>query len=211
MSIIIADDLTGRLTGKIIKKLNFDSIDAAQEFARNGKSESPKLNRILVEKNGIPYLSVVADSSNGPEWSRRLKRENFNIGNDAEEVLNSPDFTSIDNNVSIITMAIIAGKVFKDDERITKNIRAYARELGFTEPVHGHGCLIRVNLSDEDIEKIGLCGVVTMHGGSHLLGANGGGDGRWLRACGGDLGNGWSRGHGFAFVVSQLVLKIQTL
>ncbi|MFM7088108.1 MAG: hypothetical protein ACKOW9_01045 [Candidatus Paceibacterota bacterium] len=101
--------------------------------------------------------------------------------------------------------------MFKDNERITKHIRNVAADRELQKPNAEIACLIREKFTDKDIGEMGLIWIVAMHepikdydGDPLLLYAYRLGDGRWLDAYYSNPGNGWFRGFGFAFAVSQV-------
>ena len=106
-------------------------------------------------------------------------------------------------------MAVLPGKLYSDDERITRNIRADAKKRKMTDLPAEVACLIRDMFSDEEIKEMGLDWIITMHepipdsdGDPGVLGTNRF-DGYRLVAYGGHPGHGWDREYGFAFSVAQ--------
>jgi len=170
--------------------------------------------RSWCEKDGVIYLPpLVSDGTMGPLWIPRLEKKGFRVGDYAKQVLRSPDFKP--TNGVTTEVAILKGVLFKDDDRITKNIRAKAYTGIFTQgrklfdPNAEMACLIREKFTDEDIEAMGLWYIVAMHepindsdGDPYLLSADRYDDGRWLSACDYRPDYRWFRGLGFAFAVS---------
>jgi len=172
--------------------------------------------RSWCEKDGVIYLPpLVSDGTMGPLWIPRLEKKGFRVGDYAKQVLRSPDFKP--TNGVTTEVAILKGVLFKDDDRITKNIRAKAYTGIFTQgrklfdPNAEMACLIREKFTDEDIEAMGLWYIVAMHepindsdGDPYLLYASRNVDGRWLDACSDRPDSRWDRVLGVAFAVSQV-------
>lgn len=92
----------------------------------------------------------------------------------------------------------------------TKEIRAEAAKRGWVTPPAEVGPLLSAELSDEDIEGMGLWYVVTAHEPIEdsdrdpgVLYSDRDGDGRCLGASYGRPDSGWGGGGGFGFVVPQ--------
>lgn len=196
--------LTAGQLNAIVKKLG--GYDGAIKFLQ-GKLSVSEPTRNWREQDGVIYLSVTSDGTTGPQWIERLEGKGFRIGDYAKSVLRSPDFKSTSGVTTEI--AILKGMLFEGNDRITKKIRAEADKRKLTKPNAEVACLIRENLSDEEIEAMGLWWIVAMHepikdvGALILLSANRDGEGRWLSANWGDPDRRWDRGFGFAFVVSH--------
>ncbi len=161
------------------------------------------------EHDGVIYLSVISNGMTGPQWIEHLEKLGFRLSKWAKDVLNSPDFKP--TNGVIYEIAILKGMLFENSDRITKKIRAEADRRKLTTPNAEIACLIRANFSDSEIEEMGLIWIVAMHepikdsdGNPLLLNANRSDGGRRLGTCYGRPDNGWVRGDGFAFVLSQL-------
>jgi len=161
------------------------------------------------EQDGVIYFSVTSDGTTGEEWIKRLKNKGFRIGDYAKQLLRSLDFQPTSGVTTEV--AVLKGMLFKDNDRITKKIRAKAGERKLTKPNAEVACLIREKFTDEEIEAMGLWWIVAMHepindsdGDPDLLSACRSGGGRWLRAYYDRPGCRWLRGIGFAFVLSQV-------
>ena len=161
------------------------------------------------EKDGVIYFSVTSDGTTGPQWIKRLESKGFRLMSDyAKQVLCSPDLKPTTGIVSNIR--VLKGELFKDSDRITKNIRNEANKRKLTTPNAEIACLIRENFSDNDIKAMGLVWIIIMHepindsdGDPRLLNANRHVAGRWLYASYDRPDDRWNREGGFAFVASQ--------
>lgn len=173
------------------------------------------------EQDGVIYPNdpFVSDGTSGPDWITRLEKKGFKLGEYEKSVLRSPHFKPTKPG-TVTDIAILKGELFSDDNRVTRNIRAQAYEGKFTGgknlfvPNAEISCLFRERFTNEEIEAMGLYRVVSMHepindsgGDPSLLSAGRDDDGRWLSACCGGPGSGWSRESGFAFAVAQVCPK----
>ena len=145
----------------------------------------------------------------GAEWIAHFEKKGDRIGSYAKSVLLSNDFKPTSGVTTEV--AVLKGSTFKDNERVTKNIRKVAGERALETPNAEIACLIRDNFTDTEIEAMGLIWIVAMHepikdsdGDPNLLDARRSGGGRWLNAYYGKPDSGWNRGGGFAFAVSQV-------
>lgn len=200
--------LTAGQLNAIVKKLG--GHEAALKFLR-GELMVSESTRNWREQDGVIYLSVTSDGTTGPEWITRLESKGFRVSDYAKSILCSLDFKPTSGVTTEI--AILKGMLFEDSDRVTNKIRAAAESRKLTKPNIEVACLIRENFSDEEIEAMGLWWIVVMHesikadGSPDLLNVSRGGDGRWLGTSYGRPGAQWSRGNGFAFVVSQVELN----
>ncbi|HEY9583271.1 MAG TPA: hypothetical protein VJK09_03150, partial [Candidatus Paceibacterota bacterium] len=159
------------------------------------------------EEDGVIYFSVTSDGTTGEAWITRLERGGFRLDY-TKKVLRSPDFKPTTGVTTEI--AVLKGKLFSDNDRITSKIRAEADKRKWQKPNAEVACLIREKFTDEDIETMGLWWIITMHeliqvgGDPSVLGAGRSGDGRWLNACRIKPDGRWNREVGFAFVVPQV-------
>ncbi len=198
--------LTAGQLNAIVK--NLGGHDAALKFLRGELTVSEPARRWR-EQDRIIYFSVTSDGTTGPQWIERLEKKGFRIGNYAKSILRSPNFKPTSGVTTEI--AVLKGMLFEDNDRITKKIRAEADKRKFVKPNAEVSCLIREMFSDEDIEAMNLCYIVTMHepimdsgGDPGLLGAYRDVRGRWLGADCGRPVSGWRRGSGVAFAVAQV-------
>ena len=168
------------------------------------------MKNIWRKKNGeIRFDLPSTDRTTGPQWIKRLKNKGFRVGKDAKSILLSPNFKPTIRVVNQV--AVLKGMLFEDNDRITVKIRAEAQKRGWTKPNAEIACLIRESFSDEELEAMGLWGIIAMHdpikdsgGDPNLLGADRDGDGQWLNAYCDNPVDRWYRDFGFAFVASQV-------
>ena len=203
--------LTAGQLNAMVKKLG--GPEMALRFLRDELTVSAPLHPWTDQDNVIRF-SVTSDGTSGEEWISRLEKKGFRISNYAKSILRSKDFKPTSGVTTDI--AVLKGTLFTDNDRITKNIRAYAATLSFdgrklSTPNAEIACLIREKFSDEDIEKMGLTWIIAMHepikdsgGGPRLLSARRFDGGRWLFAYWDCPDFWWSGGSGFAFAVSQV-------
>lgn len=145
----------------------------------------------------------------GQEWLERLEKKKYNIGYYTKDILLSKDWKPLEKDVeqeiAIITIS---------NTQTTNEIKNMAKELKYEMPHPEIACLIRENISDKEIQEMGLWYIVTMHepikdsvGVPHLLDSDRDDGGRWLYAgCRRPDGR-WDGSGGFAFAVPQVSPK----
>lgn len=161
------------------------------------------------EEDKTIYFEVTSDGTTGEAWITSLTNKGFCLSDYAKQLLCSEDF--IPTNGVTYKIAVLKGMLFEDSNRTTENIRAEAEGRSFATSPPEVACLIRDKISDEELEAMGLYWIITMHepikdsdGGPGLLGAGRGGGGGRLGTYYDYPDYRWSRGGGFAFVVSQV-------
>ena len=190
----------------IVKKLG--GHDRSLRFLRDELSVSEP-TRSWREEDGVIYFSVTSDGTTGEDWIKRLEGNGFRVGDYAKQVLRSPDFKPTSGVTTEV--AVLKGMLFKDNDRITKKIRAEADKRKLSNPNAELACLIREKFTDKEIEAMGLWYIVVMHepindsdGDPSLLLASRDDDGRRLGAYCDRPDYRWDRDYGFAFAVSQV-------
>ncbi|MFA6300840.1 MAG: hypothetical protein WC609_00650 [Candidatus Paceibacterota bacterium] len=186
----------------VVNKLG--GMEGVNRFLRDELMVSEPAHRFRVE-NGVIYLSVTSDGTTGPEWTKRLEKKGYRLGDYAKQILCSKDFKPTKDVTTKI--AILKGTLFSDEDRITEKIRTEAAKRNLTKPNAEVACLIRENFSDEELEAMGLIWVVIMHepikdsdGDPRLLDAGRDVEGGWLDANYDYPVSRWARDDGFAFV-----------
>ena len=215
------------LAGTVVRCLPDDDGDLAQswidnpEFLRRALRAIGTLSsldpttapavptRSWREEGGVIYLQVTSDGTTGPQWITRLESKGFRVSGYTKQVLRSPDFKP--TNGVTTEIAVLKGMLFTDQDRIMRKIRAEADRRKFVKPNAEVACLIREKFTDEEIEAMGLWGIVAMHepikdsdGDPDLLYAYRDGDGCWLGAGWDRPGRRWARDDGFAFALPQV-------
>jgi hypothetical protein len=186
----------------VVNKLG--GIEGTESFLR-GELVLTKLVRRWQEENGvITFILPPTDGTTGEQWIRRTEKKGNSIGDYARQLLRSPDFKPTTGVV--YTVKVLKGELFSDSDRITKNIRAKAKEFKLLDLSAEAACLIRENFTDEELEAMGLWWIVVMHepikdsgGDLKLLVVSRDDDGRWLNGCYDSPGTRWNRDNGFAF------------
>ena len=169
---------------KLLKKQAGE--DGPEKFLR-GEITVSEPNRSWREQDGVIYFSVTSDGTTGEAWIKRLEDKSFRVGDYAKSVLRSMDFKPTSGVTTEV--AVLKGMLFEDSNRVTKKIRAEADKRKLFKPNAELACLIREAFSDEEIEAMGLWGIIAMHepikdsgGGPSLLGADRSDGGPWLDA-----------------------------
>lgn len=193
-----------------------DEIDQATALGweRNQKALKKNLAEVLlppkkwIEKDGVVYFSVTSDGTTSKEWITRLGKKGCHLSDYAKQLLLSEDFKPTKGITTEV--AVLKAVLFKDSNRITKNIRKNAEDSKFETPNIEITCLIREKFTNEEIKAMGLDCIVTMHepikdsdGRLILLGIDRDGYRKWISAYSGNPEAGWRRKkYGFAFTVS---------
>lgn len=190
----------------IVNKLGGE--EGAERFLRDELSVFEPI-RSWREEDGVIYFWVTSDGTTGEDWIKRLEGNGFRVGDYAKQVLRTPSFKPTSGVTTEV--AVLKGMLFEDNDRITKKIRAEGALRKLSKPNAELACLIREKFTDKEIEQMGLWYIVAMHepindsgGDPRLLSGVCSDGGRWLYAYDDRPGDGWSRGYGFAFAVSQV-------
>ena len=119
-----------------------------------------------------------------------------------------PDFQPTKKGTKI-KIAILRGKLFKNDDRLTANVHVMADKLKLGKLNADIACLIRSMFTDKEIEAMGLDSIVFMHnsisGGFFITTTGVCRDHSWFGACHDSIDNKWSEGVGFALEASQVL------
>jgi hypothetical protein len=202
----VTDDAGSVSIEAVLNKLG--GIRGARRLLR-GELEVREAVRCWIEEGSLFFVEVTSDGTTGEQWIARLERKGFRLSDFAKGLLCSDQFQPTSSGVTY-HIAVLPGKLFSDDDRVSGKIRAEADRRGFEAPNAEVACLLREHLSDADLEAMGFQWLVTMHGpiedscGVPLLLGIPRGDGvRWLGACYGRPFEKRFRSFGFAFVVPQ--------
>ena len=160
------------------------------------------------EKDNVIYFTLVSNGKTGDEWINHFEGKKLPVGSYAQSVLRHKNFKPTKAG-TVHNIAVLKGELFSEEDRITKNIRAEAKERKMTEPHAEVACLIRDAFSDKEIEEMGLSWIITMHepipvsdGDLGVLGSNRYDDYR-LDAYNGAPDYEWNRDGGFVFSAPQ--------
>lgn len=180
---------------------------------QNGAAKTPAKKsrpKFKLAADGTVTFTVTSDGTTGDEWIARLQAAGHKVGAYAKQILWSPDFVST-KGVST-KIVVMPGKLWTDDNRLTRNIRAEASKRKLVAPNAEVACLIRMMFSNADIISMGLRWLIAMHepikdsgGDPRLLGTGDVGGDSWLNANWDNPDRQWSVRIGFAFAVSQLI------
>ncbi|MBU6231775.1 MAG: hypothetical protein KGI45_01555 [Patescibacteria group bacterium] len=162
-----------------------------------------------VDGDGNIHFTVTSNGLTPEQWERHLESRGFRLSDYARNVLRRASEAA--TNGVAYHIVVRPGSKISSRDRITKKIRAHATEKGWKTPHWEVACLIRDTFTDEQLEKMGLWWIVTMHGpitdsggDPNLLHSFRGGGGRWLVADCGRPDDEWGDRGGFAFVVPQV-------
>ncbi|MEK7663973.1 MAG: hypothetical protein AAB340_00785 [Patescibacteria group bacterium] len=164
--------------------------------------------RPLTENNGVISFSVTSDSTTGPEWIKWFDENVYPLDYNARILLKSESFKPT-KGVQY-PVRVLKGELYEDNKRITKEIRADAKQRKLPTPPLELACLIRRMFTNEQIREMGLYWIIIMHepvelsGHLHLLGVGGRGEDRWLSTYCVKPGSEWIQDYGFAFLAEQV-------
>ncbi len=157
-----------------------------------------------VDNEGNTHFTVTSNGMTHEQWEKYLESRGFRLSDWARNVLRRA--SEAPTNGVAYPIVVRPGSKISSRDRITKKIRAHATEKGWKTPHWEVACLIRDTFTDEQLEKMGLWWIVTMHepitdsgGDPSLLHSDRSDDGRWLYASYGRPGDRWDVDGGFAF------------
>lgn len=138
----------------------------------------------------------------GKKWVTRLEKGGYIISSYAKETLKK--ITPTKNTYDIVILKM-------DKEYFTiQEVRDEAKRRGYITPPSELAPMLREEISDKDIETIGLTWLIVMHeaitdsdGDPLLLGLNRFDARRWLYAYVDRPGGRWYREYGFVFLAPQ--------
>lgn len=160
-------------------------------------------------------MKIKTTGLTGSEWITRLEKKGYKVSSWASNILNSPTFKpskkmELEYVIVRLTVESLSSDIGKKYFYTTQEIRDYAESKGYRTPPADLALILREEISDEDIEKLGLWWITVMHepitdsdGDPRLLRVSRDVDGRWLGADYGRPGDGWVRGYGFVFLAPQ--------
>ena len=189
-----------------------DPYRVADYLQRIVDPSSPPIEPIgcYIEKNGIIRFNVTPTGWSGPEWEKFCDENGYELSDDARRFLNSPDFKPTLAG-KVVQVAVLKGELFADNVRTTENIRAKARKLKLKKGNHDLACLVRKELTNEELVEMGLFWIIGMSdtievsgGDPGLLAARWRDSRPWLGAYDGEPDGRWGREDGFAFEEPQV-------
>jgi len=212
MGIILSGDLQARLGRKLAEisrqvflqkeyGFNPEKLDAFLQRATEGRfHDGMKYTR---DVDGVIRFTLVSNGFTGDQWIKNFKVKGFPPHTYVERMLQHQDFVPTPAG-TVHNIAVLPGKLYSCNGRITKDIRADAKKRKMTDPHAEVACLIREMFSNQDTKEMGLGRIITMHepildfvGNPRVLGTHAGV--YELNAYSGDPDNGWLLQYGFAF------------
>lgn len=149
-------------------------------------------------------IKLKSKGLSGEEYINHLEKKGYNISSWAKDISKQVVKTKKGTEYEVVVMK---QEEFGKDYITIQEVRDEAKKRGLITPPAEVAYLLRENLSNEDIEAMGLWWIITMHepiigsdSYSDLLGVNHGVGGRWVFACGGGPTRGWGREDGFGFL-----------
>ena len=162
---VIKDVTVGTLNALVKNIMRQTEVDDAGEAIRlvNSGDYVVMLPPLLSENDGMIKCSVVSDGTTPLDWHARLKK-NFQIGYNAGLVLSDNRVQSfIPTNGIATTVVILKGKLFRRKDRTFNNVKEFATERNMLTPNAEISCLLRENLTNDEIIAMGLRTIIIMH------------------------------------------------
>jgi hypothetical protein len=200
-----AEYTVGQLNAIIKKLIKAGGEDGPNKLLRGELTISePTPTRSWRKENGVIYFSVTSDGTTGEDWIKRLIGNNYFCSKyRAYDILRSSDFKPTSGVTTEV--AVLEGRLFKNEDLQTEKIRAVADERKLVKPNAEVACLIREKFTNKEVEAMGLLFIIAMHepiknsdGASCLLGIYD----NCLDICDDGPYSILSRNAGFAFAVS---------
>ena len=200
---------------KNIKRQTYtEDSSKAIDLINSGKWCIHKSGQRWREEDDVIYLTLPpTECITGLGWEQWYKDNGYFLSDEARFLLNSPNFKLV-NSVTTEVVILLGSQLFRDTDRSVRNIRDAGHAGKFTQgqklfdPNTEIGCLIRKNLSNDDIERMGVWGIVTMHepiknseGFLAMLSAQKSGSDKWLSTECGRPDYKFMDGLGFAFIM----------
>lgn len=206
------DRLAG-LSADLFHKLQ-KGVITLEEFALFNQRKNP----FTFERNehGHVVLTFTGLDLTGAAEIERLEAANFRVGNYAKSCFISTKDDSYDKHHHLVggriyKVALMPGKeIERDVDRTTANLRKRGMEhYGYGKPLGGLIPRVRENLSDKQMEELGILYAAAIHnpitvsgGRPCVLRADRDDDGQWVDTCWGGPGNQWGGRGAFVFPVS---------
>jgi hypothetical protein len=112
--------------------------------------------------DGVIRFALVSNGFTGDQWIKNFKVKGFPPHTYVERVFQHQDFVPTPAG-TVHNIAVLPGKLYSCNGRITKDIRADAKRRKMTDPHPEVACLIREMFSNQDIKEMGLGWIITMH------------------------------------------------
>ena len=120
--------------------------------------------KILRLSNGVIRFSVVSKGVTGNEWIGRLKNRGFSISEQAQNMLLSEYFIATTNTTYRVEVLPIGSKIVPDGHYQDEAIRSLAARRNLVTPGMELACLIRDNLSNDELKRFGFpYEIIVMH------------------------------------------------
>ncbi len=155
-----------------------------------------------VDCMGNIRFTLISNGFTCEQWEQHLERRGWKIDGIVRQILRMASAEPTNG----VTYNIVVRRNASKSDRITKKIYASGEYYGWVKPHWEVACLIRDTFTDEQLEKMRLWYIVTMHEPIEsfddqlcLLVSNRRNDGRWINACSGRPDDYWGDGDGGGF------------
>ncbi|MFC1623561.1 hypothetical protein ACFL05_00360 [Patescibacteria group bacterium] len=173
----------------------------------------PVPSRWVEDKNGLIHLPpILGLGLTGPGMEDKLTSEGHSLSDDARSIFHSEHYVPCEKG-KVYYPVVVPGKLFSDEKRTTKNVRAKGDSFNL---IHGEslptelGTLVCISYTNEEIEAMGLKWLLVIHepiedsdGVPRLFGTDWIDSESWLVAYWDRPDHQCSRGNGFVFFALQ--------
>jgi hypothetical protein len=159
----IASLTTGKLNALVKNIMRQTGVNDPIEAVRLVNSGKWTLSEVSSwhEEDGIIYFTVTSKGTTGPQWVKLFKEKGFSLADWVKDYLLSGNFESTNGVTTVV--AVFKRKLLGFEKLSFKDIYSGAGRLNWNKPTIEIGCLIRLLLTGNDIVKMGLDSIITMH------------------------------------------------
>lgn len=115
----------------------------------------------IIDGSGNVYFTVTSNGMTPEQWEQHFECRGQPISNSTRDIL--PYINDAPTKGVIYNIVIRSGRTIDDYSRITKRIRKAAEKCGWQKPHWEVAFLILDTLTEEQLKKMGLLYIVTMH------------------------------------------------
>lgn len=159
---IKVSELNG-LVANIMEKIATHNPMEVVQLINSGNFNIVGLPPKLKEEKDVIYCSVVSSGITGEEWLEIFEEKDVKMENFVEYLIGLDYFGKHVTSGITTNLVLLKGSLFRDDERILKNIRIEAKRRGLVAPSIEVGPLFREKISSADLRAFNLYSTVIMH------------------------------------------------
>lgn len=176
--------------------------DGEADYVRKRVREKAKVE-IGPRSNIVDLPPVISCGESGDQLTSILDEKGITVGELAQAIIQNSEFVS-SSGVTYKPVMVI-GDQFSDNI-VTSNVQKFAVKMKYVTPPVELAPLLRMSISNEEMERLGLLWIIVMHrelvGAPGLLGLDRSGGVR-LHAYVGGASRRWLRKTGFVYLAPQ--------